>query len=62
MEAMLTVPVAKGADAGNVEQVLRPGYLLHERVLRAAQVGVGEQQIIKTYGHVSPDWRWQHNR
>ena len=38
---MLTVPVEEGA-AGNVESVLRPGYALHgERILRAAQVGVG---------------------
>ena len=40
MEAMLMVPVE--GSAGNVESVLRPGYTIHgERVLRAAQVGVG---------------------
>ena len=40
MEAMLTVPVE--SSPGNVESVLRPGYTIHgERVLRAAQVGVG---------------------
>ena len=41
MEAVFTVPVAEGQATGNVEEVFRPGYLLHERVLRAAQVGVG---------------------
>ena len=41
MEAMFAVPVADGAATGKVESVLRPGYLMHERVLRAAQVGVG---------------------
>ena len=48
MEAMLTVPVeASAADGaskvGTVQTVLRPGYVLYdgERVLRAAQVGVG---------------------
>ena len=40
MEAMLTVPVA--GTPGNVETVLRPGYILQgDRILRAAQVGVG---------------------
>lgn len=43
MEAMLTVPSADPATTGTVQTVLRPGYVLHggERVLRAAQVGVG---------------------
>lgn len=45
MEAMFTVPVAEGAPAGKVESVLRPGYSLHgERLLRAAQVGVGAKE------------------
>mmetsp|Transcript_28139 Transcript_28139/g.71995 ORF Transcript_28139/g.71995 Transcript_28139/m.71995 type:complete len:232 (-) Transcript_28139:349-1044(-) len=39
MEAMLTVPVE--GTGGNVETILRPGYSLHDRILRAAQVGVG---------------------
>ena len=48
MEAMMTVPVAEAEAAGTVRTVLRPGYVLHsERVLRAAQVGVGEQQEVK---------------
>ena len=42
MEAMMTVPVAEGKPPGFVEALLRPGYVMHgERVLRAAQVGVG---------------------
>ncbi|KAL1508059.1 hypothetical protein AB1Y20_007655 [Prymnesium parvum] len=46
MEAMLTVPV-EGAE-GKVEAVLRPGYILHgERILRAAEVGVGVRQAEK---------------
>jgi molecular chaperone GrpE len=43
MEAVFTVPVAEGVDPGNVESIFRPGYILHDRVLRAAQVGVGAQ-------------------
>ena len=43
MEAMFPVPVEPGST-GKVEAVLRPGYVLHgERVLRAAQVGVGTE-------------------
>lgn len=39
-QAMLTVPVQQ--DPGLVETILRPGYEYHgERMLRAAQVGVG---------------------
>tara|TARA_B110001452_G_scaffold73272_1_gene59320 strand:+ start:2998 stop:3729 length:732 start_codon:yes stop_codon:yes gene_type:complete len=40
MEAMYTVPSEPPAEADVVASVLRPGYLLHDRVLRAAQVGV----------------------
>lgn len=41
MEAMLTVPV-EAEHVNTVQTLLRPGYVLHgERVLRAAQVGVG---------------------
>lgn len=40
MEAMYTVPSEPTADADVVASVLRPGYTLHDRVLRAAQVGV----------------------
>jgi len=40
MEAMFTVPVE--GSAGNVESIVRAGYMMHgERLLRAAQVGVG---------------------
>lgn len=42
MEAMLTVPVAETDRVGTVATLMRPGYVMHgERVLRAAQVGVG---------------------
>jgi molecular chaperone GrpE (heat shock protein) len=41
MEAMLTVP---SDNPGYVESILRPGYALHERVVRAAQVGVGVKE------------------
>ena len=42
MEAMLTVPVEQPEQVGTVATLLRPGWLMHgERVLRAAQVGVG---------------------
>ena len=45
MEALYTVPVAADASTGLVEDIMRPGYVLHgERVLRAAQVGVGEHR------------------
>ena len=45
MEAMLTVPVKEGAPCGMIETILRPGWALHsgERVIRAAQVGVGAE-------------------
>ena len=45
MEAVHVVPIEKGRPSGLVESILRPGYVLHgERVLRAAQVGVGAAQ------------------
>ena len=41
MEAVMVVPAAE--KSGLVETLLRPGYTLHnERILRAAQVGVGQ--------------------
>lgn len=40
MEAMYTVPSEPPAAVDVVASVLRPGYTLHDRVLRAAQVGV----------------------
>lgn len=45
MEALFTVPVSEGSppelrQVGLVATLVRPGFLLHERVLRAAQVGV----------------------
>jgi molecular chaperone GrpE (heat shock protein) len=49
MEAMLTVPVEH--DTGNVETVLRPGYMIHgERIVRAAQVGVGASTVTHAQG------------
>lgn len=45
MEAVHVVPIERGRPSGLVESILRPGYVLHgERVLRAAQVGVGAAQ------------------
>ena len=42
MEAMMTVEVLEAERVNTVQALLRPGYVLHgERVLRAAQVGVG---------------------
>ena len=39
---MLSTPVTERSAAGLVEHILRPGYVLKaDRVLRAAQVGVG---------------------
>ena len=41
-EAMFMVPVDDAAAAGTIQSIFRPGYSLHgERLLRAAQVGVG---------------------
>jgi molecular chaperone GrpE len=39
--AVLTVP-APGAEPGTVVAVLAPGYLIHDRVVRPAQVSVAE--------------------
>jgi molecular chaperone GrpE len=39
--AVLTVP-AEGAQPGTVVAVLAPGYLIHDRVVRPAQVSVAE--------------------
>lgn len=39
--AVLTVPAA-GAEPGTVVAVLAPGYLIHDRVVRPAQVSVAE--------------------
>lgn len=39
--AVLTVP-APGAEPGSVVAVLAPGYLIHDRVVRPAQVSVAE--------------------
>ncbi|MFZ0169811.1 MAG: nucleotide exchange factor GrpE [Candidatus Dormiibacterota bacterium] len=39
--AVLTVP-APGAEPGTVVAVLAPGYLIHDRVIRPAQVSVAE--------------------
>ena len=47
MEAMYPVATEQKADADKVAAVLRPGYALHERILRAAQVGVTVHQPAK---------------
>ncbi len=40
-EAMFEVPT-EDAEPGTVVQVIQPGYVIHERLLRAAQVGVAK--------------------
>ena len=40
-QAMFEVPDA-GAEPGTVVQVLQPGYVLHDRLLRAAMVGIAK--------------------
>lgn len=37
-EALTTVPAENGEEAGTIAQVLQKGYVLNDRVLRAAQV------------------------
>ena len=42
MEAIATVSAPDGVEPGSVVEVVEEGYLLHERVLRAARVIVAE--------------------
>ncbi len=42
MEAIATVSAPEGVEPGSVVEVMEEGYLLHERVLRAARVIVAE--------------------
>ncbi len=39
-QAMFEVPAAEGQVSGNVAQVIQVGYMLHDRLLRPALVGV----------------------
>ena len=38
--ALFNVPLVEGAEAGTVAAVTKAGYRLHDRVIRAAEVGV----------------------
>jgi len=42
MEAIATVPMPEGVEAGSVIEVVEVGYMYHDRVLRAARVIVAE--------------------
>jgi molecular chaperone GrpE len=50
--AMFEVP-GTGQPAGTVVQVLQPGYMMHDRLLRAAMVGVAKAEPTKTNGEGS---------
>jgi molecular chaperone GrpE len=43
-----------GKPAGTVVQVLAPGYVLHDRLLRAAMVGVAKGPVAKTEAEPGP--------
>tara|TARA_Y100001970_G_scaffold196634_1_gene239139 strand:+ start:4835 stop:5362 length:528 start_codon:yes stop_codon:yes gene_type:complete len=45
MEAIATVPPPDGVKPGHVVEVVEEGYMLHERVLRAARVIVAEASV-----------------
>ncbi|MAZ23872.1 MAG: nucleotide exchange factor GrpE [Euryarchaeota archaeon] len=45
MEAIATVPAIDGIEPGGVVEVVEEGYMLHERVLRAARVIVAEASV-----------------
>jgi len=50
-QAMMEVPNS-GQDAGTVVQVLQPGYVIHDRLLRPALVGVAKGESTETPKHV----------
>lgn len=54
--AVLTVP-APGAQPGTVVAILAPGYLIHDRVVRPAQVSVAEAAPAAAPGRKSPERR-----
>lgn len=45
MEAIAMVPAPDGIEPGQVVEVVEDGYMLHERVLRAARVIVAEASV-----------------
>ena len=50
-QAMFEVP-SSGQAPGTVVQVLQPGYIIHDRLLRPALVGVAKAESADTPGHV----------
>ncbi len=50
-QAMFEVPNS-GQQAGTVVQVLQPGYIIHDRLLRPALVGVAKAEAADTPGHI----------
>lgn len=40
MMALFEVPLMEGLEAGTVAEVVKTGYMLHDRVIRPAEVGV----------------------
>ena len=50
-QAMFEVPNS-GQEAGTVVQVLQPGYIIHDRLLRPALVGVAKSDSSETPIHV----------
>ncbi len=50
-QAMMEVPNS-GQEAGTVVQVLQPGYVIHDRLLRPALVGVAKGEATETPRHV----------
>jgi molecular chaperone GrpE len=51
-QAMFEVP-GTGQPAGTIVQVLQPGYVMHDRLLRAAMVGVAKAEPAKANGESS---------
>lgn len=45
MEAIAMIPTPSGFEPGQVVEVVEEGYMLHERVLRAARVIVAEARV-----------------
>jgi molecular chaperone GrpE len=50
-QAMFEVPNS-GQEPGTVVQVLQPGYIIHDRLLRPALVGVAKSDAAEAPGHV----------
>ncbi len=50
-QAMMEVPNS-GQEAGTIVQVLQPGYVIYDRLLRPALVGVAKGESTETPGHI----------